>query len=489
MDKHAAYAELMDDRRAGILLHPTSLPSGVLGHDAYRFVDFLRASGLRLWQVLPLGPTHQDRSPYQSLSVHAGNPELIDVEGLREQGWLGEQPGDVSDPGVRQALLRQACANFHAHASQDARREYEHFVARHAGWLEDYALFQALKQHYPSGWWQWPQALRDRDPEALRQAREQFFTDYQQALFEQFVFFRQWQALRTYANERGVALLGDVPIFVAHDSADVWTRREYFLLDEQGRATVVAGVPPDYFSATGQRWGNPLYDWQRLAGDGYRWWLTRLETQLALFDCVRIDHFRGFEAYWEIPAGEETAVNGRWVKGPGAEFFRALQQRWGERLPLVAEDLGLITAEVEQLRRQFRLPGMKILQFAFDGGADNPYLPHHHERNAVVYTGTHDNDTTLGWFQGLDEAQRERVYAYFGRPREDMPWMLIRQAMASVARWAIVPMQDVLALDGRHRMNVPGVAQGNWRWRFDWPQCPPGLEARLHQLVACYGRL
>ncbi len=471
-------------RRAGILLHPTSLPSGTLGEDAYRFVEFLHASGMSLWQVLPLGPTHHDRSPYQGLSVHAGNPQLIDLAELVELGWLAEPGGDHAQ------ALRQARAGFEARADETWQRRLGEFVAREAGWLEDYALFQALKQRYhQAGWWDWPPPLRDREPAALVRAREELAADYRQTLFEQFLFFHQWSRLRHYANQRGVLLMGDLPIFVAHDSADVWARRDYFLLDERGRPTVVAGVPPDYFSATGQRWGNPLYDWARLAEEGYAWWVARIKGQLALFDCVRIDHFRGFEAYWEIPASEETAINGRWVPGPGEAFFRALQTALGERLPLVAEDLGFITEEVERLRRRFRLPGMKILQFAFDGGADNPYLPHHHEANAVVYTGTHDNDTTLGWFESLNETQRERVYAYFGHPRETMPWMLLRQALASVAKWAIVPLQDVLGLDGQHRMNVPGTQQGNWCWRFQWAQFDAGLEERLRQLVACYDRL
>ena len=355
--------------------------------------------------------------------------------------------------------------------------------------MNDYALYQALRtQHKNAAWWQWPAPIRDRTAKALTQARKQLAEHIEQARFEQFLFFRQWAALKNYANTRGVLLFGDLPIFVAQDSAEVWAQREYFAIDDRGQALTVAGVPPDYFSETGQRWGNPHYRWDRMQSDGFSWWVARLRTQLELYDLLRIDHFRGLEAYWEIPAEEQTAINGRWVRAPGEELFEALHQHF-DPLPLIAEDLGVITPEVDALRRKYGLPGMKILQFAFDGGADNPYLPHHHVRNSVVYTGTHDNDTTLGWFGALSAEQRENVIKYLGAAAEPpMPWPLIRAALASVARLAIVPMQDVLALSAEHRMNMPGTTKGNWSWRFEWTQLPEGLAGRVREMARMYGR-
>ena len=481
---------VLDGRRAGILLHPTSLPgeegNGTLGPHALRFVDFLADCGFSVWQMLPLGPTHADRSPYQCLSVHAGNPRLISFAQLEAWGWLPHTPGLPAASGaVRQTLLAQARQLFLA---QGGARELEAFDAAHAFWLDDYVLYVALRQaHGNSAWWQWPEPLRDRDPAALAAARVRHAGEMALVRFEQFTFFRQWQELRQAAQARGVQLFGDLPIFVAHDSADVWAQREYFDLDTVGQPRVVAGVPPDYFSASGQRWGNPLYDWSRLQADGFRWWIERLRTQFGLFDLVRIDHFRGFEAYWQIPAGEDTAINGRWVPAPGEALFHALQNEFGA-LPVVAEDLGLITPAVHRLREQFGLPGMRILQFAFDGGADNPYLPHNHDVNSVVYTGTHDNDTTLAWFEGLPAVQQCVVLDYLGHPAESMPWPLIRTALASVARLAILPMQDVLQAGPGHRMNMPGSNTGNWQWRFEWEQLAPGLAAQLRRMVELYGR-
>lgn len=480
-------------RRAGILLHPSSLPGahgfGDLGADAFRFVDFLAASGITVWQMLPLTPTHGDLSPYQGLSVHAGNPLLINLEKLCEAGWL-----DKIDIGEEDALaqrlqhLRQAHQGFCKHANDGQRQALNAFVAEHAHWLNDYALFQSLRQAHGQGHWlDWPPELRDRQPEALTKARATMAESVQYFQFEQFVFFSQWQALRTYAREHGVLMFGDMPIFVAHDSAEVWAHREYFALDDEGKAEIVAGVPPDYFSETGQRWGNPHYLWQRMAEDDYAWWHQRMETQLKLFDWIRIDHFRGFEAYWEIPASEPTAMNGHWVTGPGEALFNSLQKQFPD-LPLIAEDLGIITAEVDALRKQFGMPGMKILQFAFGGGADNPYLSHNHTEDSIVYTGTHDNDTTLGWYQSLPPEVQADVSAYLGQPDEEMPWSLIRAAYRSVAQVAIVPMQDVLALGSDDRMNIPGTAEGNWTWRFDWAQVDKGLPARLKDLAQSYGR-
>jgi 4-alpha-glucanotransferase len=482
---------VLDRRRAGILLHPSSLPgegeNGTLGPQALRFVDFLAASGFSVWQMLPLGPTHADRSPYQCLSVHAGNPRLICFEQLEEWGWLPHTSGlSVASGVVRRALLaqaRQVCL------AQGGARDLEAFDAAHAFWLDDYALYVALRQaHDHSAWWHWPEPLRDRNSAALAAARVQHAEDLALVRFEQFIFFRQWQELRQVAQARGVQLFGDLPIFVAHDSADVWAQREYFALDAVGQPRVVAGVPPDYFSPTGQRWGNPLYNWTRLRADGFRWWIERLRTQFDLFDLVRIDHFRGFEACWQIPADEDTAINGRWVPTPGKALFKALKNEFG-MLPVVAEDLGLITPAVHRLREQFGLPGMRILQFAFDGGADNPYLPYNHDENSVVYTGTHDNDTTLAWFENLSADQQRVVLDYLGHPGEPMPWPLVRAALASVARLAILPMQDVLQAGQGQRMNIPGSNSGNWQWRFTWDQLPPGLGERLHALVQRYGRL
>ena len=481
-------------RRAGILLHPTSLPgaypSGDLGAAAFRFIDFLSAAGMRVWQMLPLGPTHADGSPYQCLSIHAGNPALISLERLQQWGWLttDEVSRAHTDPKHRQTCLRNAHQGYLREVTPQESTAYAQFLSQHSHWLDDYALYQALRQeHGGQSWWTWSAALRDRAPRALDQARTRLAPVMQQERFEQYVFFRQWSELRHYASTHGVWLFGDMPIFVAHDSADVWGQRDYFLLDKKGQPTVVAGVPPDYFSATGQRWGNPLYNWDRMQADGFRWWLTRVRTQLELFDLLRIDHFRGFEAYWEIPAAETTAVHGRWVPAPGDALFQQLQMQF-DPLPLVAEDLGIITREVTALRERYALPGMRILQFAFDGGADNPYPPHRYDRNSVVYTGTHDNDTTLSWFEGLTPQLQHRVRDYLGFPTEAMPWPLIRAALASVADLAIVPMQDVLELGAGQRMNTPGIAAGNWGWRFTWEQVDAGLAPRLRHLTQLYER-
>lgn len=481
----------LQQRQAGILLHPTSLPGpwycGDLGSEAWHFVDFLAAAGQRVWQILPLGPTHDDMSPYQSLSAHAGNPQLISIEALQAQGWL--EGGITPDPRpeAKAPLIARAWQGFNVRADDGARAELRRFIdASH--WLEDYALFRIIKQvEQGRGWNEWPAPLRDREPAALAALRESHGDELAAIRFEQFVFEQQWQALKRHANGKGITIFGDMPIFVAHDSADVWAQRQCFDLDESGRPTVVAGVPPDYFSATGQRWGNPHYDWEWMEADGFSWWRQRLEGQLRLFDLVRIDHFRGFEAYWEVPVHEETAINGRWVKAPGDALFAALQERF-DPLPVVAEDLGTITPEVTELRTKYALPGMRILHFAFDGSPDNPYLPHNHDVNSVVYTGTHDNDTTLGWYASLPEPVRQTMNEYLGQPGEAMPWPLIRAAYASVARLAIVPLQDVLELDGEHRMNTPGTTVGNWQWRFRWEQVAPDRAPRLLRLTELYRR-
>ena len=485
---------VLERRRAGILLHPTSLPGGIgngdLGADSHRFVDFLADTRFSVWQMLPLGPTHREGSPYHSLSLHAGNPLLISLGQLVESGWLDnlKAAGTKNAVAYRLEHLAQAHRFFSQHASSDDQQALEAFINKEAHWLQDYALYRALRREFSGqAWYQWPVPLRDREPDALAEARARLIDEIAQVCFEQFAFARQWQALRAHANHKDVLLFGDIPIFVAHDSADVWTHRGYFKVDANGQPTVVAGVPPDYFSRDGQRWGNPLYRWDRLEADGFRWWIERLTTEFRRFDLLRIDHFRGFVACWEIPAAEETAVNGRWVKVPGDALFEALKKHF-ELLPLAVEDLGVITPEVYALRDKFGFPGMKILQFAFDSGSDNPYLPHNHRISSVVYTGTHDNDTTLAWFEDLPADRQLHVVEYLGYPHEAMPWPLIRCAFASSSQLAIIPMQDVLGLGRGNRMNTPGTTSGNWTWRFSWAQFPPALAERLQRLTKLYGR-
>lgn len=467
-------------------MHPTSLPAtdgqGGLGSDAFRFVDFLRDCGFSIWQMLPLGPTHSDRSPYQTLSVHAGNAGLISSADLVARGWLdAAQQQDES-------WLKKAYRGFVSRADPGEQQAYREFKTRHAAWLDDYAMFMTLRAAQQGrSWLDWPARLRKRHKSALGKSRSEYGDTIEQFCFEQFAFFTQWHDLREYAHRQGVYLFGDIPIFTAHDSSDVWSNRSLFSTDKDGRLNVVAGVPPDYFSASGQRWGNPLYRWDRMTATGFDWWIQRFRTQLELFDLVRLDHFRGFEKYWEIPAAEATAINGRWVDAPGDALFETLIEVFGE-LPLVAEDLGVITPEVEALRRRFQFPGMKILQFAFDGGPDNPYLPHNYERTSVVYTGTHDNDTTLGWFESRDENGKQAVRDYLGHSTDPMPWPVIRTALASVSCLAMVPLQDILSLGSVHRMNTPGTGQGNWNWQFAWEDLPAGLADSLHQSLYRYGR-
>ncbi|HWQ16070.1 MAG TPA: 4-alpha-glucanotransferase [Roseiflexaceae bacterium] len=495
---------MSETRTSGILLHPTSLPSrwgiGDLGAAAYAFVDFLEAARQQRWQVMPLGPTGYGDSPYQSFSSFAGNPLLVSPDLLLAEGLLAAE--DVADaPGFpdaavdygavipyKQALLRRAFARFQAAASPEQRRVFETFRAGRALWLEDYALFMALKGTRGGAWPDWEPALARHEPDAVRRALADLSEEVTFQAFAQFLFFQQWERLRAYANERGVKIIGDIPIFVAYDSADVWGSRELFFIGEDNRPTVVAGVPPDYFSATGQLWGNPLYRWDALAAQGYRWWIERLRAVFALVDIVRLDHFRGFAAYWEVPAGEETAINGRWVPGPGAAVFEAARAALGE-LPIIAEDLGVITPDVEELRDRFGFPGMKVLQFAFGGSADAPYLPHNYTRPFVVYTGTHDNDTTLGWWNALDSGTRSHVQLYLGRSGEDISWDFIRLALASVADTAIIPLQDVLKLGSEARMNTPGRPAGNWSWRYTEGMLDSFAADRLRQLTELYGRV
>jgi 4-alpha-glucanotransferase len=475
---------ILDKRRAGLLLHPTSLPGGDLGTDVDALLDFMQAAGLTVWQMLPLGPTHADRSPYHCLSVHAISPALVSLGRLVERGWLKQAPA-VGDASARRAALVQARSGLGA----DDRAAFERFCRDQGAWLENYALYRALREaHAEQPWWEWEPALRDREPKALAGAEMRLAERRAELCFEQFAAVTQWQTLREAARRRGILLFGDMPIFVAHDSAEVWAQPERFKLDKVGQPRVVAGVPPDYFSKDGQRWGNPIYDWEFMQVHGFSWWVARMGTELSRFDLVRIDHFRGFEACWEIPASEPTAANGQWVQAPGEPIFDAFLKRFG-RLPLAAEDLGLITPEVERLRDRYGLPGMAVLQFAFEGGADNPYLLHNIESNRVVYTGTHDNDTTLGWFDQLDAAKQRRVREYLGNREEPMPWALTRAALMSVGRWAVVPMQDLLGLGAGHRMNMPGTGAGNWTWKFAWADVPENLAPRVRALVELYGRL
>lgn len=501
-------------RASGLLLHPTSLPGrygvGDLGPEAYRWVDFLAAGRQKLWQVLPLGPTGYGDSPYQCFSAFAGNPLLIGPDLLLEDGLLAADdladlpdfPADRVDYGpvieYKDRLWARAFAAFRRGdaARAELRQSFEAFCTAHAAWLDDFALFMALKEaHGGAVWNTWEGALARREPTALARARKTLADSVAAHRFRQFLFFRQWRPLKAYANERGIRIIGDIPIFVAYDSAEVWARPELFHLDEEGRPTVVAGVPPDYFSATGQLWGNPLYRWEALKASGYQWWIERIRATLGMVDIIRLDHFRGFEAYWEIPAGNPTAEIGRWVKGPGADFFQAVQRALHgataanrARLPLIAEDLGVVTPEVVALREQFNLPGMKVLQFAFAADAADPFLPHNYPRNCVVYSGTHDNDTTRGWYQTASEHERDFCRRYRGRDGGDVAWDFIRLAWASVADMAVAPLQDVLSLGSEARMNLPGRASGNWGWRFHADQLHEAVRDRLAELTRLYGR-
>ncbi len=493
------------DRRSGILLHPTSLPGafgiGELGPEAHSWLGFLAAAGQRLWQVMPLGPTGYGDSPYQSFSTFAGNHFLISMELLVEEGWLEQHelepltllPAERVDYGslipAKLRLLELAAQRFEQGATRGQRDLVGEFAEANAQWLNDYALFMALKELHGGGaWGEWQPGLRDRVPAELASVKARTDPARQKHITWQYWFFQQWGRVRQRAGQLDVQLVGDLPIFVSLDSADAWANPDLFFFGEGGTPTVVAGVPPDYFSATGQRWGNPLYRWDRLAETGYAWWIERVRAALRLFDVVRIDHFRAFAAYWEIPADEPTAVNGRWVPVPGNDLFQALRRELGA-LPLIAEDLGVITPDVDELRLANGLPGMKVLQFAFAGGAADPYLPHNYTPDCVVYTGTHDNDTTAGWYAGAPEAERDMVRRYLARGDERVAWEMIRLAQASVADRAVVPMQDVLGLGGEGRMNTPGVAAGNWSWRFAWADVPYWLAPQLAELAELYGRL
>ncbi|MEJ1471052.1 MAG: 4-alpha-glucanotransferase [Candidatus Sedimenticola sp. (ex Thyasira tokunagai)] len=486
MTDHQEY-EVLPRRLAGVLLHPTSLPDGDLGRDAYRFVDFLANCGIGCWQTLPLGQPSHGLSPYQCLSVHAGNTALISLDTLVSEGWLEPFPTDKEPE--REESIRRAWSCFKESAGDEQWSKYDLFCHKHERWLDDYILFLALRSHHDNlPWWEWPAPLRNRDTSALQQARLRLKDETEVHRFAQYVIFNQWHSLRDYANSRGILMFGDTPIFVAENSADVWSQRDYFQLSADGRAEVVAGVPPDYFSDTGQRWGNPLYDWNKISSDGFTWWIERTRSQLEWFDLLRIDHFRGFESYWSIPSESETAIDGHWEKAPGHELFDTLLKTF-KKLPIVVEDLGIITPEVTALRDHFNLPGTKVLQFAFDGMPDNPYLPENLVANSVVYTGTHDNDTTLGWYSGLTPDEKARVNCAGGEGGMNQPWHMITCALNTSSRLAVIPMQDLLGLDSDARMNTPGVVnEENWRWSFDWSEVSAGLVPLMHSLIEKSGR-
>lgn len=494
---------MLNQRRSGILLHPTSLAGpqaiGSLGQEAYDFVDFLVAAGQSVWQILPLGPIGHGNCPYSCYSAFAGEPLLISLKMLVERGDLqtaelpaphpdSDQADFASAAKIQLPLLKRAFERFSTGPDIERLQDYAEFCGDQAYWLNDYAFFQAMREHRQGqGWQDWPIELRQRHDSALHEWGIKLREQIELHKYMQFVFFEQWLKLKNYANNKGIKLFGDLPIFVAGDSADVWTNRQLFQLDEDDQATMVAGVPPDYFSKTGQRWGNPLYRWEKMAENGFSWWRARFRWNLELFDQIRVDHFRGFAACWAIPADESTAINGQWQPAAGHQLFTALQNELGE-LPIVAEDLGIITKEVEELRDHFKLPGMKILQFAFDSGPANPYLPHNHLPNSVIYTGTHDNNTTLGWWRALTAEGKQQVKDYLQRPCRDMPAPLIDTALASVAELAIIPLQDLLALDGNSRMNRPGTAHGNWSWRLPKNRLTREITVQFRQVSHLYGR-
>ena len=495
---------MLNQRASGILLHPTSLPgaygSGDFGADAYRFVDWLSSAGQSYWQVLPLNGIGPGNSPYMSNSAFAGNILMIDLVELAKNGWLSDEdlnPGtefsaDRVDFHLVQSFrikcLRAAATKFFTDPHDDMHREYADFCTASQEWLDDYALFMTINERECGRvWTDWPQALIKRESDALQQLRDTCADEINFWKFSQWCFARQWSKLKLYANESGVNIIGDVPIFVAYHSADVWAHQELFKLDENGQPTVVAGVPPDYFSETGQLWGNPLYRWEQHEETGFSWWLARLRHALQQADMVRIDHFRGFAASWEIPADAQNAISGEWVTGPGDKLFEAFAKTFPD-LPIIAEDLGVITQDVEELRDKFKLPGMRILQFAFGEGNDNYFLPHHHIPNCVAYSGTHDNDTTVGWWDAAPEHVRDFAQQYLACDGQDIHLHMMRALAGSEANTVIFPMQDVLGLANQHRMNFPGVPEGNWEWRFTWDQIQPEKTETLAQMTRDNGR-
>jgi len=492
-------------RASGILLHPTSLagPYGIgdLGGNAYEFVDWLVSAGQKLWQILPLGPTSYGNSPYSSYSAFAGNtllisPELLVKGGLVRPELLGIAPAFAADRVDHEAvsewklsLLKEAFETFKASPNSPLAAEFAFFRRENAWWLDDYAAFRAIKNaHGDSPWVEWAVPIRLRNLDALEQTRSQLAREIEAERFSQYLFFRQWLALKNYATSSGVQIIGDLPIFVAYDSADVWCNQSKFKLNPDGSPEVVSGVPPDYFSETGQLWGNPIYDWQAMLADNFNWWTARIAFSLKLNDIVRLDHFIGFLRNWEIPGEDETAENGVWVSVPGRELFTILRQRLGD-LPIIAEDLGSMTPEVEALRDEFHFPGMRILQYAFGGDAYNRDLPHNYNQNTVAYTGTHDNDTTVGWYKSANKNVKAHCRKYLRTGGREMHWELIRACLASPANTAIIPAQDVLGLGSESRMNTPATASGNWEWRLTEGELNDKVAKRLHEIALLYGRV
>lgn len=496
---------MKNERSSGILLHPTSLPGkygiGTLGKQATNFIDFLIKAKQQYWQILPLGPTGYGDSPYQCYSAHAGNPDLIDLDLLVKQHLLSHQDleplsgigdGPVDYQSVqlaRMPLLLKAFETFNAQATDLEKLAYRNFIKSHAGWLNDYSLFRALKEE--SGnlpWYDWEESIRFREPGAVKAAESRLVAKMDFHRFLQFLFFRQWTQVKEYAKKHKILVIGDIPLYISMDSSDAWANPGEFEFDERLRPIRVGGVPPDYFSETGQLWGNPLFRWDVMKQNNYKWWMDRIRTNLTLYDVIRIDHFRGFAAYWAIPAEEETAVNGTWVEGPGKDFFLALQKEF-PNLPVIAEDLGVMTPDVEELRDGFNLPGMKILEFAFDSSEANDYIPHNYNKNCIVYTGTHDNDTVVGWFRQASETDRRLVLDYLNCGENDIHWSFVRLALSSVAYTAIIPMQDLLGLDSDCRMNLPGTLGNNWKWRAREGDFSAELAERLAALTKLYGRV
>ena len=492
---------LLARRSSGVLLHLTSLPgrhgSGDLGPSAHHFLDWLALSGQTLWQILPLTPPGAGHSPYQSPSAFAGSPWLVDLDDLAQAGWLERLPDPDLDADhcdfarvvpYRLSALRAAWRGFDERANPNDRESLAGFIRAQADWLDDYALFMVLQDRHGPSWPHWPQPLARRSPQALQAVRAEAAAELGFWQFVQWRFHVQWQRLREHAHARGIRIVGDAPIFVAHQSADVWAHADQFLLDEAGEPQVVAGVPPDYFSETGQRWGNPLYRWDAMARDGFRWWTHRLAHLLSLVDVARLDHFRGFEACWEIPSSEPTAQGGHWRPGPGEAFFQAIGEALGP-LPIIAEDLGIITDAVTHLRRRCGFPGMRVMQFAFGDTAQNPYLPHNFGRCTVAYTGTHDNNTTVGWWAGASDAERQAARNYLGPMADpEIHWAMIHALSQSVANTLVIPFQDVLGLDARHRMNTPGQPDGCWTWRFVWSDVGDEPARRLAAMARAHGR-
>jgi 4-alpha-glucanotransferase len=491
-------------RKSGILLHPTSLPGaygiGDLGSSAYKFIDFLAEAGQTLWQVLPLGPTGYGDSPYQSFSSFAGQPLIISPELLGDLGLLTKQelepqewdPKKINFGPVIEykfSLLRKAYERFDLIKNSKLLKEFAAFRYKHKKWLEDYALFMAVKEDQGGVMWcEWEKEIAFPTQAMLNLWRNKLEHEVRYYCFIQFLFYKQWFALKTYANDKGISIIGDIPIFTAFDSADVWGNKELFYLDEEGYPVVVAGVPPDYFSETGQLWGNPLYDWEAHNAQKYRWWIERVRATLELVDYLRIDHFRGFEAYYAIPYGAKNAISGEWRKGPYKDLFFAIQKALGKELPIIAEDLGVITPEVIELRDHFNLPGMKILQFGFDNTEENPFLPHQYAPRTVCYTGTHDNDTSLGWYLKASKDCQTKVKQYMNTKALDISWDFIRACYGSVSEMAIVPLQDVMSLDSNARMNTPGTTTNNWQWRYTQDMLNKKLAKKLKDVSVLFGR-